>query len=155
MNELVVIKTFLYSHEAVIVRSILEREGIFCFLKDEFTIQANPFYSNALGGVKLQVRQEDEEISKKILEEYGYGTNEVVKQKVTVVSAVTGTINECPSCGDREISLVKKPSGVLFGLSVLLFGFPLPYFTTEYHCYNCGMDIKVKREKNAKQTDNL
>lgn len=147
MDELVTIQTFLYSHEATIVRGVLEREGVLCFLKDEFTIQANPFYSNALGGVKLQVHKEDETIAKKILDEYGYGENANEKGETIIISNTSGEINVCPSCGNTDISLVKKPSGILFGISVLLFGFPLPYFTTQYHCYECGTDVKVRKEK--------
>lgn len=147
MDELVTIQTFLYSHEATIVRGVLEREGVLCFLKDEFTIQANPFYSNALGGVKLQVHKEEETIARKILDEYGYGENANEKGETIIISNPLGEINVCPSCGDTDISLVKKPSGILFGISVLLFGFPLPYFTTQYHCYECGTDVKVRKEK--------
>jgi hypothetical protein len=36
----------------------LESEGIDVFLKDELTTQVNNLYSNAIGGVKLQVKEE-------------------------------------------------------------------------------------------------
>jgi hypothetical protein len=59
MNEFVTIRTFTYPHDAFIIKTRLEDEGIECFLKDELTIQADNFLINALGGVKLQVRQSD------------------------------------------------------------------------------------------------
>ncbi len=71
-NDLVTIKTFTYPHEAGIIRSRLESEGIYCFLQDELTAQVHPFYSNAIGGVKLQVREEDLEKAIRILKESGY-----------------------------------------------------------------------------------
>ncbi len=64
--------TFTYPHELAIVRGRLESEGIECFVADELTAQVNPFYSNAIGGVKLQVRESDIERATEILKESGY-----------------------------------------------------------------------------------
>jgi hypothetical protein len=58
--------------EVAVIRGRLESEGIACFVQDELTVQANPFYSNAIGGVKLQVRQSDMRRAIEILEEGGY-----------------------------------------------------------------------------------
>ncbi|MDD6210814.1 MAG: DUF2007 domain-containing protein [Bacteroidales bacterium] len=71
MNKLVTIKTFTYPHELAIIRSKLESEGIYCFAQDELTAQVHPFYSNAIGGIKLQVREEDIEKAITILKENG------------------------------------------------------------------------------------
>ncbi|HBK33156.1 MAG TPA: hypothetical protein DDZ78_16265, partial [Porphyromonadaceae bacterium] len=59
MERLVTIKTFTYPHEAYILQTKLEDEGIPTFLKDEKTVQVYNFYSNAIGGVKLQVWEKD------------------------------------------------------------------------------------------------
>ena len=72
MNKLVTILSFPNIHELAIVRGRLESEGIKCFVQDDNVIQANPFYSNAIGGVKLQVRESDVESAKEILKETGY-----------------------------------------------------------------------------------
>jgi len=45
--------------EALLARSILESAGIECFLGDQNIIRMDWFLSNALGGVKLRVREED------------------------------------------------------------------------------------------------
>lgn len=60
---------FTYPHEAHLAKSKLESEGIEVFLKDELTTQVNNFYSNAIGGVKLFVKNEDMLTAKKILTE--------------------------------------------------------------------------------------
>ncbi len=57
--DLITIATFSNSIEAHISRSLLESQGIACFLKDEHTINANPMYHLALGGIKLQVWEKD------------------------------------------------------------------------------------------------
>lgn len=72
MAKFVTIKTFTYATEVAIIRGRLESEGIECFAQDELTVQANPFYSNAIGGIKLQVREHDVKKAVEILEEGGY-----------------------------------------------------------------------------------
>jgi hypothetical protein len=72
MDNFVTIKTFTYATEVAVIRGRLESEGIECFAQDELTVQANPFYSNAIGGVKLQVKQSDLRKAIEILEEGGY-----------------------------------------------------------------------------------
>ncbi len=52
---LVTIASFSFPHEAHIARAKLDSEGIPAVLADEFTISMQWLYSNALGGVKVQV----------------------------------------------------------------------------------------------------
>ncbi|MDR2814047.1 MAG: DUF2007 domain-containing protein [Prevotellaceae bacterium] len=71
-NSYITVFSFTYPSEVMIVRGRLESEGIECFVKDELTVQVNPFYSNAIGGIKLQVKESDLEQAVKILKEVGY-----------------------------------------------------------------------------------
>lgn len=50
---------FQHPYETVVVKHLLELEGIPCFLKDEAMTQVMPFYTFASGGVQLQVRKEE------------------------------------------------------------------------------------------------
>lgn len=77
-ENLITIMTFSYAHELAIIRGRLESDGIECFVKDELTAQVNPFYSNAIGGIKLQVRESDLEMALAILKESGYFKEEEV-----------------------------------------------------------------------------
>ena len=72
METFITLKTFTYPSEAYILRGKLESEGIECFIKDELTIQSNPLYSNAIGGVKLQVKESDFNQAVEILKLGGY-----------------------------------------------------------------------------------
>jgi hypothetical protein len=71
-NHLVTVATFVYQHEFGIPRSLLESEGIECFVCDEFTVSVHPFYSNAIGGIKLQVNESDAQRAVDILIEGGF-----------------------------------------------------------------------------------
>jgi hypothetical protein len=55
--------------DALVATSILDSAGIKCFLSDETTIRMDWLWSNALGGVKLWVRQEDVETAMALLKE--------------------------------------------------------------------------------------
>jgi hypothetical protein len=54
---------------AHIVRARLEANGIDCFVSDENTLVAQPFYNQAVGGVKLNIFESDLERCKAILAE--------------------------------------------------------------------------------------
>jgi len=71
-EKLVTVISFTFTYEAAIVRGRLESEGISCFLQDEFFLQVNPFATNAIGGVKLQVPESDLNHAIEILKETGY-----------------------------------------------------------------------------------
>jgi len=76
MLNLIAIWSFPYQHQLLIIRGRLEGEGIETFVQDELTIQVDPMYSNALGGIKLMVHEEDLSRANEILAEAG-----IVKQK--------------------------------------------------------------------------
>jgi Putative prokaryotic signal transducing protein len=72
MSQFVTILSLPQPQQVYIIKGRLESEGIECFIKDELTVQTNPVYSYAVGGVKLQVKEEDVAGAMKILEEEGY-----------------------------------------------------------------------------------
>jgi hypothetical protein len=67
---LITLRTFEYPLEITLLKSMLEDSGIPVFVKDEFTILMNPLYSNAIGGIKLQVLEEDIEKATEVLKDY-------------------------------------------------------------------------------------
>jgi len=69
MNErLVTIGSYTHATDAHIARTKLEFEGIRAILLDEAMVTMNWFYSNALGGVKVQVFESDAEMARKVLD---------------------------------------------------------------------------------------
>ncbi len=70
-DQFIRLKTFCYAHELAVLRGRLEAEGIECAVHDELTTQVNPFYSNAIGGVKLLVRRSRLNEALKILKDTG------------------------------------------------------------------------------------
>jgi len=72
MNEWVTIATFNYAHQAALLKGRIESEGLLCNIKDELIVNTNPLYSNAIGGVKVQVRDCDVQNVIPLLKELGY-----------------------------------------------------------------------------------
>ncbi|WP_298546925.1 DUF2007 domain-containing protein [uncultured Aquimarina sp.] len=60
MKDFITIATFTYPNDYVILRLLLEREGISYFFENETMIGVFPFYSNALGGINLKIHQKDQ-----------------------------------------------------------------------------------------------
>ena len=104
-NELVTIRTFTHNSEALILQSLLEEEGIYVFLKDKEVIASDPFLSNAVGGVKVQVKKEDVEKALPIKEKY---ENSLSLHKKGNLIKYKGRkfdrqFEECPKCGTEYI----------------------------------------------------
>jgi hypothetical protein len=53
--------------EAFAAKSLLEDAGIESFLQDDNVVRMDWFWSDAIGGIKLLVRQKDVEESEKVL----------------------------------------------------------------------------------------
>lgn len=70
MNELVTLRAFNNSNDFEIAKSYLESFEIECFGQDEN--MTSTYWSGVVGGVKLQVREEQVEEAIKLLREAGY-----------------------------------------------------------------------------------
>ncbi len=70
--DFVTVARFSNSFDMHVVKGRLEADGIPCFVRDEHTISAQPFYDIALGGIKLQVQEKDVKAAKEILKDVHY-----------------------------------------------------------------------------------
>lgn len=123
------IRRFQYSSEAIIYQGKLESMGIEVFLRDNHTIDSNPLYSNAIGGVKLYVRTEDVNKANKVLEDVNlYSIGDDNKPL------------ECEKCGSEKIDMITsvKEWKSFFYFLFLFFVFLFPYNAEhKYKCQNC------------------
>jgi hypothetical protein len=101
----------------------LRSEGIDCYLRDEFTVTVDPVLSNAVGGIKLIVNNNQLEEANKLLQQF----DEEYRQ-----SAV------CPRCGNRTIELVPKQTTANLATAVLtwLLG---SYAISPKNIYQCSI----------------
>lgn len=140
MEQLVTIKTFTYPHEAYVIRGRLESEGIQTFLKDEMTVQVYNFYSNAIGGVKLQVFPEDVDRALSIID----SVKETPREVVTFSKKEFDATHTCPFCHSENISHTKKANWLTL-IPYLIVGFIFPVYKNSYYCFDCEREWKVRK----------
>ena len=120
--EFTVIRTFGDYFQAHLMLTKLRSEGMACFLKDEFTVTVDPILSNAVGGIKLIVKKEDEQEAVQLLR---------IFDEAYMKSAV------CPKCGNHTIELVPKNTtkNLVTVLLSWLFG---SYAISPENVYQCS-----------------
>lgn len=117
----------MWIHEADLIKSKLELSDIRAFIPDEGITTANPLLANAIGGIRVQVADEDYERAREIIGE----KEEQVAQGDLV----------CPSCGSDEVDF-EAISKRTFFYSLLLLGIPLFWKGRGCVCRRCGMHWK-------------
>jgi type III secretory pathway lipoprotein EscJ len=70
MNTFLVAKAYDSYIEANLMLSFLQDSNINCHLKDENTVLADPFLSNAIGGIKLMVYHTQLERALELIREF-------------------------------------------------------------------------------------
>jgi hypothetical protein len=68
MEEFKTIAIFNYTHEIVVLKHRLDQEEIQYYFENETMSSIAPFYSNALGGIKLKIHPNDFERVQNILD---------------------------------------------------------------------------------------
>lgn len=67
MENFITVAIFNYQHETLIIKNLLEQEGIAYFFENETIVGIDPFATIAYGGIKLKVHPNDEATVKEIL----------------------------------------------------------------------------------------
>ena len=132
---LITLKTFDNSIDANMLRCQLELEGIQSYLKDENTITTNPLYNIALGGIKLQVVEQDYTKAKAYLAEL----------ELTPYTNQKNEIITCPSCKSSNIQTgfpsYKNITGILSLLTAFVFMI-FPFYNKKvYKCMQCDKEF--------------
>lgn len=148
MDNFKTIMTFTLPQDAYMAKTYLESEGIETFLKDELTVQVYNFYSNAIGGVKLQVKERDFENGLVILKRGGYINSESSEEiKVEIVHLDKETNKKtCPFCQSDNIGKTNEPN-LLTVIGYFILGALFPIYKTSYNCFDCGKVWKFSRRK--------
>lgn len=125
--ELVTVRTFSNSISANLLLSKLRNGGIECYLKDEYTVTMDPLLTNAVGGIKLVVKNEDAPEVFDLLKQF----DKDFRSKVV-----------CPKCGSHDIELVPKRNAANMITAILSWIFSSYAVSAEnvYKCGNCGYE---------------
>jgi len=135
-GDYVTVRAYRDLPEAIVARSVLEQAEIPCVLRDENTVRMDWGYSNAIGGVRLQVPQRFVADAEAVLAQ-------PVPEKI---AADTGEFVQpvCPRCGSLNVMSddldrkIKLASTTLSGLP-LAIGLPALAFVKKnaWKCLKC------------------
>jgi len=131
--------------QAHMVQGYLESDGIDTMLKDELTSQVNNMYSNAVGGVKVMVREEDYDNAQLILQKGGYINPEKTSKIEIVYRTKSTNKKQCPFCHSENIGKKKNPDVIMVIVSLIL-GVIFPIFRRTDMCFDCGKEWIYKRK---------
>jgi len=75
MTDFITIAIFNFPQEIVVLKSVLENEGIVHYFENETIVSVDPFASIAFGGIKLKIHPNDKEIVQIILDNLNNSLN--------------------------------------------------------------------------------
>ena len=75
MKYFITIAIFNFPQEIVVLKSVLENEGIVHYFENETIVSLDPFASIAFGGIKLKIHPNDKEIVQTILDNLNNNLN--------------------------------------------------------------------------------
>ena len=120
--KLVTLRSFDNYFTANITLTKLHAAGIECYLKDENTVTIDPMLSNAIGGIKLVVKNEDEAMVRALLHNYD----------IEYMKAAT-----CPKCGSNNFTYITKPGATNYLTAIFTWIFS-SYAVAPNYVYSCG-----------------
>jgi len=128
MPGVVTLRQFRDLPDALLAKSVLDSAGIDSFLQDENTIRLDWLWSNALGGIKLLVREADAADAASLLEQ----------KPGDAFETSSGEYKQprCPVCGSTDVSFGVK--GRSLSYATVAVGVPLPVSRRGWRCTSCG-----------------
>jgi hypothetical protein len=136
MTDLVTVSTFTSPLDAHLARGRLEAEGIPAVVAHDNHVWADWAYSNALGGVKLQVPRGRLAEAEKILQAHHNG------EYASALEDEFGELPEpaCPRCGSADFSSHAPNSLLALVIFTLGLGVIFPLRKSEHRCNNCNFE---------------
>ena len=132
-SRVVRIRQFVNVAPALLAKSVLDSAGIECFLADENTVRIDWLYSNAIGGVKLLVREEDAEAASELLDQAPLNEFEIPESGMFKQP-------QCPKCGSNDVSYKGLMRNLAYGTiaaATFAVGIPFPVSHIAWYCKNC------------------
>jgi len=126
------IATFSKPEEAHLFRTRLEAAEIPAFVLDENFVQLYWLYSNAIGGVRVQVAEEDVQEAREFL---AADSPQVCADAEDVV---------CPSCGSLNVAPDEWPRRFAY-FTLLVFHFPILLHRHRWRCAACDHVFQPRR----------
>lgn len=138
-QKLVTIRQYRDLTEAMVAQSVLDSAGIAAVLRDENIVRIHWAWSNAVGGIRLEIKQEDAEAAE-----------EVLSQPIPAIIE-TGDYSyqqpTCPYCQSLDVGFDFMNEKI--GYSSTLRAVSIPWPKNSWKCHTCGHEWKSANENSA------
>ena len=121
-----IIGTYTKPEDAHLAVSQLQGSGIDAYLRDENTASLYWFYSNAIGGIKVEVAEEDFERANEVL---------------NLPKDDEQPLLQCPHCQSERVRI--REMSLFSGICLALY-LPLPFACQKVDCLECEKEFKLK-----------
>lgn len=130
------VATFREAYQAHILKGVLESEGIPASVQDEQIATINWAYSQAIGGVKVNVPDGFYQKALEIIEKI----NQQGEADEKSFEDEAGPADVCPECGSKSLAPTKFSRWSL--LPSLIFMIPVLFGKKRWQCKDCGHIMK-------------
>jgi len=127
--KLVIVQRYRDMPQALIAKSILDSAGLQSFLSDDNVLRMDWMISNAVGGAKLLVREEDAESARALLKQN-------TPERFDVEGVGEYEQPKCPQCGSLDISFEELDRKIAY--PGLLLHLPIPATLRGWKCHSCA-----------------
>jgi len=128
LRELVTLRKFRDLPEALLAKGCIESAGIESCLVDDNMVRLDWFWSNLMGGIKLQVRLEDAEAANSILEQ-------PIPEGFDVAGIGEYQQPRCPRCQSLDVNFQELDRPVAYVSAY--FNVPIPLRRRAWRCHSC------------------
>ena len=139
-NKIITLSVEIDLTSAYLIKGLLEENGIECFVANENVTTANPLYTNAVGGIPVEINEKDREEALAIIARNKLDVLAADNEEELEPDTETSDII-CPKCGSNNVRK-EKFSIAAIALSTLLIGLPIPFLKRKCHCFNCQNEWK-------------
>lgn len=134
-DALVTVASFRDLSEALVAKGKLDAADIPCTLADDNIVRMDWFWSNLMGGVKLNVPESQAETAYELL----FGKQEAIPGEQEAP--------KCPKCGSEEVGVVDPDRGIRLA-SLGMITLPLPRMShLRWECASCGAKWAVEEDE--------
>jgi hypothetical protein len=127
--EVIAIRRYRDIPAALLAKSILDSAGIENFLTDVNTVRMDWLWSNALGGMRLFVKDSDASAAEELL-------NQSFQDSFEVEGQERFTQPRCPVCQSFDVSYKGLHKRIAYASIILHF--PIPLSRLGWRCASCG-----------------
>jgi hypothetical protein len=128
LRELLTLRKFRDLPEALIAKGCLESAGIEACLVDDNMVRLDWFWSNLIGGIKLQVREEDAQSATDILDQ-------PIPAGFDVEGLGEYAQPTCPKCESLDVTYQELDKTVAYVSAYLIA--PIPLRRRAWRCHSC------------------